>query len=176
MQPTEWLDVLLDNVASTGEDGRQAAAYLRARGTTIGFRKARLAVGAFWTMRGNIHLNARHYSKEISFTDPYLLSLVVHEVRHLEQGPVTALSVYGELDAWQAGFRIFKEITGHLPRHPASDEIMSLPLNWDREVLHRARAIMQVYAGKGYRVNWLPLYPLPAEIHFFLTRRLPDAK
>ncbi len=173
MQLADWTNALLENLAAAGEDGQQAAAYLRARGTKIGFRRVRRSVGAFWTMWGNIYLNSRRYEQTTPLSDPYLLSLLVHEVRHLQQGPLTALSVYGELDAWQAGFRFFHQLAGCYPNHPAAGELMSLPLGWEREALERARALMRAYAGKGYRVDLLPLYPLPAEIRFCLTGKRP---
>jgi hypothetical protein len=52
---------------------------------------------------------------------------------------------------------------------------MTLPWNWDRDVLSRARALMQAYAGKRYRVDLLPLYPLPVEIKFRLTGNRPES-
>jgi hypothetical protein len=176
MQPADWSKALLETLAAAGEDGGRAAAYLRARGAKIGIRRARRSVGAFWSMWGNVYLNSRHYTQTTPFSDPYLLSLLVHEVRHLQQGPLTALSVYGELDAWQVGFRFFHQMTGGYPNHPAAEELMSLPLGWERETLRRARGLMRAYAGKGYWVDLLPLYPLPAEIRFHLTGRQPVSR
>jgi hypothetical protein len=37
-----------------------------------------------------------------------------------------------------------------------------------------ARFLMQDYAGKGYRVDLLPRYPLPKEITYVFTRKIPD--
>lgn len=176
MQPADWSKALLEHLAAAGEDGEQAVAYLRARGTKIGIRRVRPSVGAFWSMWGNVYVNSRHYAQTTPLSDPYLLSLLVHEVRHLQQGPLVALSVYGELDAWQAGFRFFHQMTGGYPNHSAARELMSLPLDWEREVLRRARGLMRAYAGKGYRVDLLPLYPLPAEIRFRLTGRQPVSR
>ena len=48
--------------------------------------------------------------------------------------------------------------------HTAIEEMLSLPLGWDRAVLRPARELMQEYAGKGYRADLLPLYPLGKEI------------
>lgn len=174
MTSADWTNALLDALSMTGEEGCQAASYLRARGIRIGFWRARRSVGAFWTVFGRIYLNSRHYTQATSLTDPYLLSLIVHEVRHLQQGPLTALSVYAELDAWQAGFRFFQTLTGKHPDHPAVAELMSLPGGWDRTVLRRAQGLMRAYAGQGYRADWLPLYPLPLEIRYRLTGRQPS--
>jgi hypothetical protein len=174
MLHSDWFNKLLEQLASTSEAGLTAVEYIRAHDTKVGFKRVRPNVGAFWTLGGNIKLNTRHYSYETSLTDPYFLNLIVHEVCHLQQGFITALSVYGELEAWQVGFRTYRELAGRYPHHAAVEEIMTLPWNWDREVLSRARALMQAYSGKGYRIDLLPLYPLPVEIRFRLTGRQPE--
>jgi hypothetical protein len=167
-----WIQALLDALDASGVEGTSAAAYLRARGTRLGFRRVRLQVGAFWTPWRSIGLNLAHFSAQTPCDDPRLLTLVIHEVRHLQQGLWTALSVYGELDAWQLQFREYQRMTGSL-LHPALRELLDLPLGWDRAVLRRARELMQAYAGKGYRVDLLPLYPLHREIAHLLSRRPP---
>ena len=48
---------------------------------------------------------------------------------------------------------------------------MALPLGYDRHVLREAACLMQAYAGKGYRVDLLPLFPLPREIKYWVTRQ-----
>ncbi len=169
MSSADWTNALLETLSASGEEGRLTALYLRARGTRIGFWRARSNIGAFWTVFGRIYLNSRHYTRATSLRDAYLLSLIVHEARHLQQGVLTALSVYGELDAWQAGFRFYNALTGEYPPHPAVAELMSLPLGWERAALKRAQMLMRAYAGKGYRADWLPLYPLPLEIRYWLT-------
>lgn len=165
MKHSIWKESLLKTIGNMGQEGRYAAAYLRAHKTYIGFWRARKNVGAFWTMLGTIHLNTAHYSLETNPGDPRLLTLMIHEVKHLQQGLVTALSVYGELEAWQLQFRLFHQMTNS-KMHPALEKLMSLPLNWDRSVLQRARELMQDFAGKGYRADLLPLYPLGTEIRY----------
>jgi hypothetical protein len=96
--------------------------------------------------------------------------LIIHEARHLQQGLVTALSVYGELDAWQLEFGVYHRVKGRYP-HPAIAELMQLPLMGDRAVLKKAAGLMQDYAGKGYRVDLLPLYPLGREIQSWFARK-----
>lgn len=174
MLDVDWKQALLEIIARTGAEGRATVDYLRSQNRKIGFWRARENVGAFWTPMGNIRLNSRYYSNETPLNDPYLISIIVHEVRHLRQGFFTALSIYGELDAWQVGFRVYLLVAGHLPRHAAVEEIMSMPLGWDRDVLRRAQTLMQAYAGKGYRADLLPLYPLGREIWYRLTGKQPD--
>jgi hypothetical protein len=92
----------------------------------------------------------------------------------LQQGFFTALSVWGELDAWQLEWRIYYRLHKRYP-HPAIEELMTLPLGWDRDVLRKAVQLMQGYAGKGYRADLLPLYPLGKEIAYRLFKRVPAA-
>lgn len=165
-----WVDALLENVIQIGDEGRAAVDFIRARGTKIGFKQVRPNVGAFWTPFGNIRLNSLHYTYETPFDDLRIKMLVIHEVRHLQQGFLTALSVYGELDAWQLEFGIYHRLKGNYP-HAAIEELMTLPLGYDRPVLKKAAHLMQAYAGKGYRVDLLPLYPWGREIKYWLTRK-----
>ena len=163
MEHTVWMDTLLEAVTQVGEEGVAAVNFLRARGTQIGFKKVRPNVGAFWTVFGNIRLNSHYYSYETPLDDLRIKTLIIHEARHLQQGFITALSVYGELDAWQLEFGIYHRIKGKYP-HSAIAELMTLPLKYDRDVLEKAVTLMQAYAGKGYRTDLLPLYPLGREI------------
>lgn len=163
-----WKEKFLHAIVQTGEEGRAAAEYIRSHDTVIGFKRARRNIAAFWTLSKRVYLNSHYYSHATPQADPYMLSLLVHEVKHLQQGPVVALSVYGELEAWQTGYRFYHQLSGDYPDRVIA-EIMSLPLDWDRTVLSRARELMQLYAGKGYRVDLLPLYPIDREIRFLFT-------
>ncbi len=168
MEHQAWKENLLESVAQLGEEGRQAVDFLRMRRTKIGIKQARSSVGAFWTVFGNIHLNSRYYTYETPFDNLRIKTLIIHEARHLQQGLVTALSVYGELDAWQLEFAVYRRIMGSYP-HSAIAELMSLPLAFNRTVLKEAACLMQTYAGKGYRIDLLPLFPLPLEVKYRLT-------
>lgn len=170
MEHAVWLERLFDAVAGLGEEGRAAVAFLRARGAKVAFQKVRPNVGAFWTLAGNIRLNSRYYTYQTPLDDLRIQTLIIHEARHLQQGLFTALSVYGELDAWQLEFRVYHRVRGMYP-HPAVAELMTLPLEYDRAVLRKAARLMQQYAGKGYRVDLLPLYPLGREVRYWLMRR-----
>ena len=170
MNRAAWKQNLLLALEGLGEEGRGAVEYLRAHKTYIGFRRVRKNIGAFWTVLGTIHLNTHYYSLETNPGDPRLLTLLIHEVKHLQQGIVTALSVYGELEAWQLQFRLFHQMT-NAKIHPAIEKMMALPLSWDRAVLRVARELMQEYAGKGYRADLLPLYPFGKEIRYRVFRQ-----
>ena len=160
----DWLRQVLENLEKV-EPG--IAEYIRTRRVRIGFWKKGSHVGAFWAVGRRIYLNSRHYTTQTSPDDPGLLSILIHEVCHFRQGPFVALSVYGELQAWQLGFQTWQQLTG-LPYHPNLVELMSLPLVFDRTILRRACTLMQLYASKRYRADLLPLYPWDRELRFWL--------
>jgi hypothetical protein len=125
--------------------------------------------GARWTAFGRIELHPAQMDNEA-----YALSLIVHEVRHLKQGIFGALSVRGELEAWQEQFAFLKAQTGKYSasaRHEAIiEQLMNLSLD-SRADLIRARALIREYAGTKYRINWLPLHPIWKEIGYVISRR-----
>jgi hypothetical protein len=170
MEHSVWVNTLLDRVCEIGEEGQAAMEYIRTHKTRIGFKKVRPNVGAFWTVFGNIRLNSMYYSYDTTLEDLRIRTLIVHEVRHLQQGLPTALSVYGELDAWQLEFGIYHRFKGRYP-HPAIAELMTLPLEYDRDVMRKAVQLMQAYAGKGYRADLLPLFPWAREIRYWILRK-----
>lgn len=170
MEHVVWKIKLLEALMLLGEPGREAAEFLRTHKTFIGFWKVRKNVGAFWTVLRTIHFNSAYYSRSTNLNDVGMLTLLIHEVKHLQQGVFLALSVYGELEAWQLQFRLYHQLT-NAPMHPAIVELLSLPLVYDRAVMKKAVTLMQAYAGKGYRADLLPLYPLGREIKYRFTRK-----
>src|SRR5512140_2657522 len=168
-QHSAWIGGVFENLDRAGPEGAAAAAYIRRHGTRLSVHDQ--TTGARWTADRRIEIHPRYAA--LATDDPYAISLIIHEVRHLEQGVITALSVYGELDAWQLQFRFLMSATGHY--HPNEyhnsviGALMKQPLGWDRAVLRRVRYLMQVYAGKAYRVDLLPLYPLHRELVYRLT-------
>ena len=173
MDHSTWSDLLFENLEKFGDEGRTTVAYLREHRTKIAFKRTKPSIGAWWTIFGNINLNSLYYSQDKSINETRVFTLIIHEVRHLQQGFFTALSVYGELDAWQLEWNIYHRIHNRYP-HPAIEELMSLPLGWDRAVLRRAVEWMQAYAGKGYRADLLPFYPLGKEIAYRVFRKVPE--
>jgi hypothetical protein len=168
MKKSEWQEKFLEAVSNCCDEGREAVKYIHARKTKIGMKRARKSVGAFWTMAGSAHLNSALYSSESSLISPNAWTLLIHEVRHLQQGMLIALSIYGELDAWQYQFQVFKKITGRT-LSPLAEEILALPLSMDRKNLQHARQLMTRMAGKSYGAGLLPLYPIHQEIKYWLT-------
>ena len=168
-----WTQQLISNLERFGSEAADALRYIQKRGTRVSVHDQPTA--ARWTADRRIEIHPRY--AQLAPDDPYALSLIVHEVRHLQQGPLTALSIYGELEAWQLQFGLLKTWTGHyrtdVSKEDVLQHVMSLHLGWDRAMLEEARRLMQVYAGRQYRVDLLPLYPLPAEVFYRLFGKVP---
>ena len=166
-----WLDQLLVNLDHCGSEGGAALKYMRDHRVKVSFHDQSTA--ARWTFDRRLELHPRYADSAPDAAYP--LSLIIHEVKHLQQGFFTALSVFGELEAWQLQFSFLKSFTGSYHSNRKSNEIiqelMLLPLNGNRDALIQARQLMQAYAGKQYRADLLPLYPLPKELMFNLFRR-----
>jgi hypothetical protein len=172
MDSKTWQAALLAQLDRSGREAQAASQFIRQRRIKVGFRKASPAVGAFWFIDGNIYLNRAAFSADSPVSNPRVLSLVVHEAQHLRQGVFTALSVYGELEAWQLGFRVYGRLTGTDPQPPLAD-LLELPLRYDRALLRTARDLMREFAGRGYHIDLLPLFPWVREARWWLTRTSP---
>jgi len=159
---------IFKELARQGPLGLKSEAFMRQLNVRLKFRQQKSS-GAAWTLSGNIHLNAHDYSINTHPDNPAMLSLIVHEVHHLRQGLLTALSVYGELDAWQVGFNFYQGMTAS-KLNPILREILELPLGFSREVLKQASKLMKTYSP-GYRIDLLPLYPIHREIAWWVTRK-----
>lgn len=169
----EWLENYFAKVASSSEEGAAAVRFVKENQVRVGLRRARRSVGAFWWWGKSFYLNKVHYTEESALENPRAWTLFVHEVRHLQQGALTAISIYGELDAWQLEFQLYKKLTGRTLT-PNLEELLNLPLSSDRTVLKRARALMTKHAGYWYGAWILPLYPIHKEVAYWLTRKTFD--
>ena len=149
--------------------GEEAASYLQRHHVRLGFTRQRHS-GARWfdwrTLRRGIFLNAEYRSGRLSM--PELAALVVHEVVHLRQGIGEALSVRGELVAWQTQRAMLDQMTGPA-RDPRLRHIQRLDPR-SRDDLRRARGIMKDMGGPGYHVELLPLVPIVEETRRILRR------
>ena len=173
MKHSEWLEQYFQKVTESSEEGAEAVHFVRANNIRVGMRRARRSVGAFWKFGKAFYLNKAHYTMESALENPRAMTLFVHEVRHIQQGKLTAMSVYGELDAWQVEFRLYKRLTGKTLK-PELEELLVLPLSFDRSTLKRARQLMTKFAGVWYGAWILPLYPIQKEIVFWVTRKQYD--
>lgn len=170
MNPSEWQEQYFQKVAESSEEGAEAVRYVRGNNIRVGMKRARKSVGAFWTLGKSFYLNKVHYTMESALENPRAWTLFVHEVRHLQQGMLTAMSVYGEMDAWQYEFRLFKRLTGKTLK-PELEELLAIPLSFDRTTLKHVRQLMTKFAGFWYGVWILPLYPIHKEIKYWVTRK-----
>lgn len=173
MNRLEWQELYFQKVAESSEEGAEAVRYVREKKIRVGMRRARKSVGAFWKWERAFYLNKVHYTMESALENPRALTLFVHEVRHLQQGIPIAMSVYGELDAWQYEFRLFKKITGKTLK-PELEELLAMPLNFERTNLKHAQKLMTQFGGFWYGAWILPLYPVHKELKYWVTRKQPD--
>lgn len=168
MNQKEWLEQYFEKVANSSEEGQEAVRFVKQNQITVGLKRARKSVGAFWQFGQKFYLNRFYYSMESSLENPRAWTLFVHEVHHIKQGVKTAMSVYGELEAWQIEFRLYKRLIGKSLK-PDLEELLTLPLNFERNNLRRARKLMTKFAGFWYGAWILPLYPIDKEIKFWFT-------
>ncbi len=166
---------LVASLETFGPEAEAASRYIQARGVRISFHQQ--STGARWRLGRRVELNPAYLHG--ASQDLYLTSLILHEVKHLQQGVVVALSVYGELEAWRLQFGFLHDHIGRYHEDPEKDrilaDIMSLPLLLKRKVLSRALTLMQDYAGPRYRVDLLPLFPIGRELLWLIARREPAA-
>ena len=116
--------------------GKKALEFVSKHNIRIKFSRQKFS-GARWTLFKTISLNSTNYSISTDPTDPGLLSLVLHKIHHLQHGLLTALSVYGELDAWQVGFRYYQQLTGKALGEPLK-QLLDIRLGWSRKDLVKA--------------------------------------
>ncbi|KXK10718.1 MAG: hypothetical protein UZ14_CFX002003104 [Chloroflexi bacterium OLB14] len=171
MNQNEWLEKYFEKVANSSGEGQEAVRFVKQNQVKVGLKRARKSVGAFWTTSRNFYLNTHYYSMESALENPRAWTLFVHEVHHLKQGFKTAMSVYGELEAWQIEFRLLKKLTDKILK-PELEELLTLPVNFERDNLRRARKLMTKFAGFWYMAWILPLYPIDKEIKFLFTRKM----
>ena len=151
MKNSEWREQFLETVSNCSSEGKEAVDYIRAHKTHIGIRRARKSVGAFWTLAKAAYLNSAHYSQESSLANPNAWALLIHEVRHLQQGPLTALSIYGELDAWQYQLRVLKKLTGKQLAPAAGGNFIPAIKHGTRKFTARAPAYDPICREKLWR-------------------------
>lgn len=157
-----WELDLLSTLSKSGSHGKQAVDYLNKRGGRVSF--APQPTGAKWTLKGmmggppDVIVNDTHQSKAKSGKDTWTLSVIAHELKHYQQGLFTALSVYGELEAWQLQIRVLRDL-GTPPKHAALQAIEKLKLSHDPKVLRDAARLMKEFSPT-YRIDLLPLNPI----------------
>lgn len=165
-----WFERALTALRDSGPVGQASAEYIRQHRIPLGFSRQK-GTAASWfdwrRLRYGVFLNADDADKQPD--DAYLCSLLAHEAKHREQGVVEALSVRGELVAWQVQYDVLMQFSAE-PSDHAWRELRELAPD-SRADLKRARALMKESAGPDYHIDWLPLWPLPAEVAYWLKDR-----
>jgi len=113
-----------------------------------------------WYDRGNnsIVLNPNEGYKDDEMPSAWGLATIIHEAKHLEQGRLTK---YGELEAWQIGFRVAEKL-GHYGTdgiNPGSMEsnILKLPLSDNQATINQFSSYVQTYdSGYYFFFQFLP--------------------
>jgi len=167
----EFEQQIYEELGKESELTTREVEYISRKKIHIRFSEQKFS-GARWTLFKNILLNSHSYSVSSDPSDPGLLSLVLHEIHHMRQGLITAMSVYGELDAWQVGYRFYQRLTGRTLKDPLI-QLLEIPLSWSRPNLVKAKQLMKEFSP-GYRIDWYPLYPIQLEIIWRLTHHQPD--
>jgi hypothetical protein len=157
-----WEIDVLTRLSRSGPTGRQAVDYLARRKGMVSFGAQ--STGAKWTPKGmligppDIIVSSKQMKATKEGKDAWSISLIAHEAKHYQQGLFVALSVYGELEAWQLQMRVLREL-GAPPKHAALLAIEKLKLSHDPKVLREAARLM-VEFSPGYRIDLLPLNPI----------------
>jgi hypothetical protein len=155
-----WVRKVLDAMRTSGGVGEEKAKYIKEQGIAF-IPKYKGANNAHWGSKwgwcGLKMDNTIHYPiswEKKPDNDPWVLSSFVHETVHLEQGVRTALSVYGELQAWQVGFQYYLSLSKTGVSRKVK-ELLNLPLSHEREILTQAKNLIiqdQNNGMKGYQV------------------------
>ena len=105
-----WFERTLTALRDSGPTGKASAEYIRQRRIPLGFSTQK-HTGASWfdwrRLRYGLFLNADYAGEQPDA--PWLYALLAHEAKHLEQGLAEALSVRGELVAWQLQYDILTD-------------------------------------------------------------------
>ena len=96
-------------------------------------------------------------SDSVSWSDPVntkKLPGIVHEVKHLEQGRIGALSQLGEVQAWYVEYSAAQELSVNLTHIPP--EVLSWGSNPTEENFDAARGAIMKSQGIDYLIWMLP--------------------
>jgi len=158
-----WLAQILANLLAAGPWGEWIAQYMIEHGIGIVFGDLGSGRGADvgW-LGGNIILNSRSFSLQTSAADAWMLSLIAHEVVHMQQGPPLAWSIRGEIEAWQIQNKVYRELTG-TSLGEWWTKMEELDVNSDPANLLKAREYIRNVVGPGSSYppaqDWFPLVP-----------------
>lgn len=157
-----WEIDALARLQRCGSLGKHAVNFVANRNVKLTFTPQ--TTGAKWTLIGMllgppvIAINSKQAKAMKEGKDAWSISLIAHEAKHYEQGLFVALSVFGELEAWQLQMRVLRDLKAS-PSHPALLALEKLKLSHDPQILKEAARLMKE-ASPGYRIDLLPLNPI----------------
>ncbi len=143
-----WTKNILVNLNTSGKEGVQTAGYLLqndVKVVTVDNHATNMWWKVRWSLGGPRIENTLYVSRFIAgkeSNDAWALMEFVHETRHMQQGFWTAFSVYGEMEAWQVGFRFYQSLPDHGYVGPCVEQLLELPLSHDRAILKQARDLI----------------------------------
>ncbi len=158
--------ILRDMLRRGGEVTDHAVYYIVSNDVHIYVEDYGTSTGAKWTIDGNLIVNSNGTdfdSLDGVITSEYyesVVGLIAHEAKHLEQGPIVALSVYGEFEAWKTEEQVKNEMFGTAPRFGTTrDAVLRTPLTHDPATLGWIWRAMVGEQGFDYMAWLLPLNP-----------------
>lgn len=143
--------------ATCGDAGQWTRDFINDRKIQIGCKRHSHGAAASWDVFNprRIWLDNEYRDigtlKEDQFAE--MLSLIVHEAVHLHQPFFKRLTVIGELEAWQTGFRVFRQLTGKYP-NTLAERMMELPLQPNKSNIALTRQLMKQF-NRAYLAEWL---------------------
>jgi len=146
-----------------GKEGQDAFEYVALNNVKIGFHW-HLYAGAYWDDEDNA-LYINRDANNARPDDPFLLNLIAHEVKHLEQGSTWALTKAGELEAWKVGFKVQSYFSPLDENSPEYDIVHNLEI-WDTgkftDYVHEYNQTKTGWKGMLYNFFFdrLPDYPV----------------
>jgi hypothetical protein len=158
----DWEMDLFSRLQKSGDIGKKSVDFISSKNLKLSFGAQ--YTGAKWTLKGmligppEIIINSAQTKGTKEGRDTWSISLIAHEAKHYQQGLLVALSVYGELEAWQLQMRVLRDL-GDPPKHPALLAIEKLKLSHDPQVLREAAQLMREFSP-AYRIDLLPLNPI----------------
>lgn len=170
-----WQIQAVSDLWQAGPTCRRAARYLIEHNTEIGFARQDASSARWWfnwrTRKWIIQLDPRCYSMDAPRGTPAYaaaLAAIAHEARHLEQGPLLALSVLGEVEGWKTGETARQELGLPSRQDTSLAYVINLPDSLTDEELKKARAAM-LARSPSYRAWALPLRPAIKSLPEYLS-------
>ncbi len=172
-QQRRWLEGIQTALERTGAHGMEAARFLREHRTRIGVRQQ--SAGRAGPSTAGLRLIPDTCRMAASPPTPSALSSTrsvtfgrgrsrrFRSMANLGPGESSS-AICGSSGVPAPGSAHQKELI---------DELLALPHGWNRIGLSAARRLMREYAGKAYRIDLLPLYPIQYELAYALTGRAP---